>query len=121
MKVAINRCYGGFGISQEAFMKLLERKEIAYETSPSKFAIRDSDSDFWVAGHVGEDEYYISEYEYYKDRSDPDLIYVIEQYGESANSWASEIAIVDIPDEVEWHIAEYDGIEWVAENHQTWR
>jgi hypothetical protein len=31
MKVAINRCFGGFGISDEAFEKLLDRKGIAFD------------------------------------------------------------------------------------------
>jgi hypothetical protein len=31
MKVAINTCFGGFGISDEAFEKLLERKGIAFD------------------------------------------------------------------------------------------
>ena len=26
-----------------------------------------------------------------------------------------------IPDDVEWYVEEYDGIEWVAEVHRTWR
>jgi hypothetical protein len=29
--------------------------------------------------------------------------------------------VVEIPDGVEWEIAEYDGLEWVAEKHRTWR
>jgi hypothetical protein len=28
---------------------------------------------------------------------------------------------VDIPDDVKWEIEEYDGNEWVAEVHRTWR
>jgi hypothetical protein len=31
------------------------------------------------------------------------------------------LRIVEIPDGVEWHISEYDGIEHIAENHRTWR
>ena len=27
---------------------------------------------------------------------------------------------VSIPDDVEWQIEEYDGMEWVAEAHRTW-
>jgi hypothetical protein len=48
------------------------------------------------------------------------LIAVIEEMGQASWSWAAEIVIVDIPDDVEWHISEYDGIEHVAENHRTW-
>jgi hypothetical protein len=28
---------------------------------------------------------------------------------------------VEIPGDVSWHIGEYDGVEWVAEDHRTWK
>lgn len=118
MKVAINRCYGGFGLSDDAFEKLLERKGIAFEKEQGVSDLLGHT--YYRDGMCGTDEGYISEYEFYTDRSDPDLIAVIEEMKEAANSWAAEIAIVDIPDGVEWHIAEYDGYEHVAENHRTW-
>jgi hypothetical protein len=31
------------------------------------------------------------------------------------------LAIVEIPDDVQWIIEENDGMEWVAEKHRTWR
>ena len=117
-KVAINRCFGGFGLSDEAFEKLLARKGIAFEkvTGESSF-LGDS---YYKAGHVGDKEHYLSEYSFCEDRADPDLIAVIEEMGESANGWAAEIGIVEIPDGVKWHIHEYDGLEHVAEDHRTW-
>jgi len=48
------------------------------------------------------------------------LIAVIEELGEEANGRCAEIAIVEIPDDVEWEVDEYDGKEWVAEIHRTW-
>lgn len=119
-KVAINRCFGGFGISDEAFEKLLERKGIAFDKIVPEEKSSISGVIYYAAGHAGEGDHYISEYDLYKDRSDPDLIAVIEEFKETANSWASEIAIVEIPDGIEWHIHEYDGLEHVAENHRTW-
>lgn len=118
MKVAINRCFGGFGISDEAFEKLLNRKGIAFDKVE-----KESDlfgATYFKAGHSGDEEHYLSEYDFTEDRSDPDLIAVIEEMGDKANSWAAEIAIVEIPDDVKWHIHEYDGIEHVAEDHRTW-
>lgn len=120
MKVAINRCYGGFGLSPAAFEKILERKGIDYEKTPAKHAFRDNDSDYWLAGQVGENDGYLSDYDFCQNRSDPDLIAVIEELGEEAWGWAAEIAIVDVPDDVKWHIDEYDGLEHVAEDHRTW-
>jgi hypothetical protein len=37
-------------------------------------------------------------------------------------SWGaySQLKVVEIPDGVEWEIAEYDGSEHIAEKHRTW-
>jgi hypothetical protein len=48
------------------------------------------------------------------------LIEVIEELGDAANGDCAELAIVEIPDDVEWEISEYDGREHVAEKHRTW-
>lgn len=118
MKVAINRCFGGFGLSDEAFEKLLERKGIAFEKEEKESP--HWGSSYYKDGMCGADEGYLSPYDFYEDRSDPDLITVIEELGDAANGFASEISIIDIPEGVEWHIHEYDGLEHVAENHRTW-
>ena len=91
-KIVINRCYGGFGISSEAENLYKHRKGI--------------DNDNWYQGDI--------------DRTDPILISIIEELGSSADGTYSELMIVDIPDDVEWQIDEYDGIEWVAEKHRVW-
>ena len=36
------------------------------------------------------------------------------------NDGYSELKVVEIPDDVEYDIQEYDGNEWVAEKHRTW-
>jgi hypothetical protein len=118
MKVAINRCFGGFGISDEAFEKLLNRKGIEFDKVEKESSFLGAT--YYQAGHAGNDDYYISNYEHCENRADPDLIAVIEEMGEKANSWAADIAIIEIPDDVKWHIHEYDGLEHVAEDHRTW-
>jgi len=30
------------------------------------------------------------------------------------------LKVVEIPDDVEWNVQEYDGNEWVAEKHRIW-
>ena len=54
------------------------------------------------------------------DRAHPSLIKVVEQLGEAANGPGAKLKVVEIPDDVAWQIEEYDGREWVAEEHRTW-
>lgn len=120
MKVAINRCYGGFGLSNQAFEKLLERKGIAFEKEEDPTRGKILGVSYYIEGKCGTDDGYLSEYDFHADRSDIDLIAVIEEMGESADGAFAKIGIVDIPDDVEFTIEEYDGMEWVAEKHRTW-
>ena len=90
MKIAINRCYGGFGLSEKAFDLYKEK--------------------------ANNDITYVHDI----DRADPILIEVIELLGDEANTRFSKLKITEIPDGVEWEIAEYDGYEHVAEKHRTW-
>jgi len=53
-------------------------------------------------------------------RDSPRLVAVIEKLGKKASGEMGELKIVEIPDDVEWTIKEYDGKEWVAEVHRTW-
>ena len=59
-------------------------------------------------------------YSYSIQRDDPFLVQTIKDMGADAAGSLSVLALVDIPDDVEWEIGEYDGFEWVAEKHRTW-
>ena len=61
MKVAINKQHGGFGLSDKAFEKLLQLRGIEFENEESKFG----HTNYYVKGHVGDDDYFISQYEHY--------------------------------------------------------
>ena len=55
------------------------------------------------------------------DRNDPRLVDCVETLGGSvAGGRFAVLGIIEIPDDVEWEIDEYDGVEWVAEKHRTW-
>lgn len=55
------------------------------------------------------------------DRNDPRLVDCVETLGGSvAGGGFAVLGIIEIPDDVEWEIDEYDGVEWVAEKHRTW-
>ena len=119
MKVIINTDFGGFGLSQEAFEMLLKRKGIEYDIDEDT-VFGSYRTSFYTKGHAGDPEYYLSDYDFYDNRSDADLVSVVEELGESANGHAANLKIVEIPDGIEWFIHEYDGREHVAERHRTW-
>ena len=59
-------------------------------------------------------------YKYSKNRTDPKLVECIENLGEDANGSFAELKVVEILNNVEWEIEEYNGIERVAEKHRVW-
>jgi hypothetical protein len=54
-------------------------------------------------------------------RDDTNLIKVVEKLGKKASGSCAHLEIVEIPEDVQWEINEYDGNEHVAEVHRTWR
>ena len=94
MKIVINACHGGFRLSAEAKQAYVAKKGM---TQPV--------SELWESD---------------LDRSDPMLVAVVLELGTAAWTSVSELHVVEIPDDVEWQIEEYDGKEWVAEKHRTW-
>lgn len=95
-KIVINTCFGGIGLSEAAARRLAERKGTPFE--PSEFSFYPVDV----------------------PRDDPDLVAVVAELGKEAGGVGSRVVIVEIPDDVKWHIEEYDGLEHVAEDHRTW-
>jgi len=102
MKVAINRCYGGFGLSKEVFAEMgIEWDGYGYVRN----------EDLGISDDADYNEY----------RAHPKLIAAIEKVGEDmASGPLAEVHIVEIPDGISWEIDEYDGIEHIAETHRTW-
>ena len=113
MKIVINRCYGGFGLSHEAIMKYAHLAKINLVPKPTKYSI--IPYEYYVDGI---EENFWSEYGIPRD--DPALVKLVEQMGEAAGSVYAELKVVEIPDDVKWHICEYDGFEHIAEDHRTW-
>lgn len=54
------------------------------------------------------------------DRSNMNLIEVIELLGKESWGDFAKLEVIEIPEGVEWQIEEYDGKEWVAEKHRIW-
>lgn len=91
--IVINTCHGGFGLSEQAETLY---KEMAGITDPD-----------WYDRAVA--------------RDDPYLVKIVQDLKEESYGRFAELKIVEVPADVEWTIDEYDGMEWVAEKHRTWR
>jgi len=89
-KVVINKCYGGFGLSKIA----LERYNELAGTSHT------------YGRDIG--------------RTDANLIQIVEELGVEVNDSNSKLKIVEVPDDVDWELKQNDGMEWIAETHETW-
>lgn len=135
MKVVINRCYGGFSLSPRAVAALARAKgqephwfqseisglhKIGYKplTEAEAFAFKGFFGPTAYDGPDPETAKHIDSRP--DDRSDPDLIRIVEELGDAANGAAAELAIVEIPDGTDYVVEEYDGTEWIAETHRTW-
>ena len=53
-------------------------------------------------------------------RDDPALVTVVEQLGEKADGPCAKLRVIEIPDNIEFEIQEYDGNEHIAERHRRW-
>lgn len=93
-QIVINACHGGFGLSTEA-MEL-------YGAFCRDAGCEPEQWDCEIA------------------RDSQQLLSVIANLGERAAGPYAKLKVVTIPDDVSWHIDEYDGWEWVAETHRTW-
>ncbi len=130
-KVVINRCYGGFGLSKKAYDWLIQ-----HGVPVRKYSDGDDDQVMVIFDREmtpqGEDD--LNDL-YYKYRTEMDrywdgwtrqnrthhlVVGVVEALGSEANGRHADLRVVEVPDDVEWHIDEYDGIENVAEDHRTW-
>lgn len=131
MKVVINNCFGGFGISSFAYKELLRRKGkecYFYRLDFGKGYYRiDDDPDKHIGivavstkdyGNFTEkiDKEYCINYD--RDdgdiRTDPDFISIIEEFGsDKCSSRFAELVIEDIPAGTYYRIDEYDGLEHI--------
>ena len=107
MKIVINRCYGGFGLSDQAHSFIAKRKGWQH-------ACDDYDRDYWL----NKENQQVFDYEI--DRADPDLIAVVEELGKLADGPHAYLKVVNIPDNIQYLIHEYDGLESIHENHRSW-
>ncbi len=137
-EIVVNRCYGGFGLSTKAQNEYAKRKGFKlYYYEQTKWNFKDKTTEYIrvkepkhfsytlkkdlgkkinILGVDATDWFHESDIK----RDDPDLVSIVKNLKEEANGSFAELEVVEIPDNVEWEIEEYDGQEWVSEVHQTW-
>ncbi len=135
MKLVINRCFGGFGLSHKAVMRYAELKGIKlyafvqkrdgqgcleydkYEPytnqkgSPLIHYHTQNDPTLKSEGYFSDDDI---------ERTDPALVQAVKELGKRANGQCADLNIVKIPEGVAYEIDEYDGLETVHEKHRSW-
>jgi hypothetical protein len=116
MKVVINKCYGGFSLSEKAIRR---GRELG-----AQWAVDCTlKGEKYPSGEVNDwsmDMYHPSYDDKPSFRADPLLIQVVQELGAEADGSCAELQVTVIPDGIDFEIQEYDGIEWVAEVHRTW-
>ena len=107
MEIVINKCYGGYGLSNRAVELWLIKKNIP-------IAVNGVTSGKYHKYYiVGENDVFNA-----NDikRHDPVLVEVVRELGKESWSHCAELAIVWAPDGCEYYIDEYDGMESI----ETW-
>ena len=131
MKIVINRCYGGFGLSyiaQKEYLKLKGKEFFMYDKDLNRLVENLDDKSIFTnvsTIDLGKktSESLLSENLHYNgdlDRTDEQLIQVVESLGEEADGCCASLDVVEIPDGVQYEIENYDGYESIHEIHRSW-
>lgn len=109
MKIVINNCYGGFSISRKAAEFMAENG-----CERAKRELKETGrGHFYGTGYVkGMPDRY--------DRTSEHLVLAVETLKEKANGSCASLKVIEIPDDIDYYIDEYDGMERVCENHRSW-
>ena len=114
-RIVINTVHGGFSLSQEGILLYLELAGIPYILAPQL----DRDTQQRLGNKIIVEGVEFNARDI--PRNDPVLVSVINRLGSKANGDYAILKVVEVPPNVDWFVDEYDGKEWVAEKHRTWR
>jgi hypothetical protein len=108
VKIVINKCYGGYGLSEAAYEELhklgvpiLKYDKKTYRKNREKRII------FEFPFSYGSGKYF-SDY-FKKHRGDKDLVEIVERLGEKANGLFADLEIEEV-----------EGKNWRIENNDGW-
>lgn len=128
MKIILNKCFGGFDVSRDAYELYAEKKGIEvyeyYQDHKRGFGYFKKGNDglckFYFTKDFGEEiKLDNKEYDKYclnltsENRIDKTLIEVVEELGAKANGIFGALQVVEIPDNSFYKIDEYDGVETI--------
>ena len=137
MKVIINRRFGGFDLSNTAIQLYIRKKNLGLYSN-------DDVNYYYVPVEEYNNQLESEELEYQKqlnglphnfsgyksnelcwsidkiDRNDPCLVEVVEELGNTANTRYSKLKVVTIPDDMQYIINDFDGMESIHEKHRVW-
>lgn len=138
MKLVINTCYGGFGLSlkgQKRYLELKGKQAYFYKQKSNytqyEFeridSIENIDNLFIyctthdqgkIINDWPEDTFHARNIE----RNDPDLVQVVEELGPEASGMCNKLTIVEIESGRWYKIDEYDGLEHIEyrDNDDDW-
>lgn len=102
VKLAVNTRGTYMDFNNEAFESILDRKGIEWEHD----TVGAGSMRYWHKGCVGDYEYYLSPHQIVENRSDPDLIAVIEKMGAGVNQQGANIEILTVPWGTPYFVAE---------------
>lgn len=113
-KIVVNKCFGGFGLSHEAIMRYSElaNLDLKYNKGKSNW------QDCYYKNGVEDRENYFYDRDLHRD--DPILVQVVEELGRKAGDDYANLEVIEIPDDVDWYIHDYDGMETIREKHRIW-
>jgi len=110
--VVINKSYGEFCLSHQAFLRLRElgQQDALQEADPALYwplSASPQEPEFNQCGKL-------------IPRDDLKLVQVVQELGAKANGHCAELKVVGVPTDVRWEIEKTQGIEHVSEIHRTW-
>ena len=113
MKIVINTCYGGFGLSEKATMLYGKKAGLNIIAVPDK---KFKSIINYYLNEVPDDNYFV---DWDIKRDDPILVEVVEELGAESNGEYAKLKVVEIPDNVvDWRLEEYNGRERICEGRE---
>jgi len=145
MKIVVNKCKGSFSLSARAVARLAELngQKAYFFADGVEITLDDTEYFHWYARNTNQptqsppmsvwSNMTVEERDTLlekqakenlvrkpKDRTDPKLIQVVEELGESASGEHAKLKVIEIPDGIEWEIIDDLGYETVHEKHRWW-